>query len=157
MDALYCMRLAPFSANRAPPWRCLAEADAVWRSPRSGGGIGVFVYSEGLGHMEAVDTVECYAARQGYRFVRATRQEGDECSSRYAEDVFYRKHCYAAEQLRSVGWLLVLDADSAIVSAGRRIEEWIDDSKDVILYERWLSGELMAGNYLVKNSPAGHR
>eukprot|EP00873_Tetraselmis_striata_P029853 jgi/Tetstr1/450117/TSEL_037160.t1 len=119
--------------------------------------IGVFVYAEGMGRLDAVDSVECYAARHGYKFFLGARQQGDECSSMYPKSVYYRKQCYAAKHLRGVGWLLVLDADSAIVSAGRRIEEWIDSSKDVILYERWLSGELMAGNYLVRNSPAGRR
>lgn len=58
-----------------------------------------------------------------------------------------------AQHLGNYDYLLFLDADMGVVNPQRRIEEFIDNRFDVTLYDRFYNAEIVAGAYLLKNSP----
>lgn len=103
------------------------------------------------GHIAAV---RCYAMRHSYLFAVLDPKRYSECS--HIGNFFFRKHCLVLLYLiyaHSVKWLLVLDGDNVLVNASKKIEEYIplNSNVHVIHYERFYNGEIMAGNYLIKN------
>ncbi|CAK9040015.1 Pentatricopeptide repeat-containing protein [Durusdinium trenchii] len=51
----------------------------------------------------------------------------------------------------------VFDGDNPVVWMERSLEHWLVEvsATDVVLYERWMNNEIMAGNYAVRNSQFG--
>eukprot|EP00439_Symbiodinium_sp_Y106_P045967 s3564_g5.t2 len=77
-------------------------------------------------------------------------------------DFFFRKHCSVARFLETTAGdhiLFVFDGDNPVVWLDRGLDHWLKEvaATDVVLYERWMNNEIMAGNYAVRNSDFGIR
>eukprot|EP00440_Ansanella_granifera_P060891 gb/GFBE01066005.1/.p1 GENE.gb/GFBE01066005.1/~~gb/GFBE01066005.1/.p1 ORF type:complete len:416 (+),score=84.81 gb/GFBE01066005.1/:1-1248(+) len=105
-----------------------------------------------------IQTVKCFAQKQGYDLWLLTGEEFPKCSQ-YEEKqdgFFYLKHCSVAELLelqRPKYAAVVLDADVAAVVMNRSLDRWLDSDGDLQFYERITGEEVMAGNYVAKNKP----
>jgi hypothetical protein len=76
------------------------------------------------------------------------------------KDFFFRKHCTVARFLETKEpdyYLFVLDGDNPMVLLERNLDTWLEEARltDVVLYERWMNNEIMAGNYAIRNSDWG--
>ncbi|CAI2353984.1 unnamed protein product [Caenorhabditis sp. 36 PRJEB53466] len=98
----------------------------------------------------ALKSVECYARAQGYHFILAKDSEYG-CDKN--NDKFFRRHCVTAKLLPKYSAILFIDGDIGVVNPKKRIEEYLDDDIDVTFYDRHFNFEVMAGSYLVRNTP----
>ncbi|CAB3399106.1 unnamed protein product [Caenorhabditis bovis] len=97
----------------------------------------------------AMETVKCYSKIHGYHYILAEEKHFD-C---HHNDRFFRRHCIVARILPHFSALLFLDADMGVVYPKRKIEEFLDENFDVTFYDRFYNWEIMAGTYLVRNTP----
>jgi hypothetical protein len=98
--------------------------------------------------------IECYAKKHGYTFIVLDPKFYFTCSR--LENFYFQKHCAVMNYMMSMSnltWLLVLDGDTFIVNSSKLIEEFIPNNENihVIHYERFFTGEVVAGAYLIKN------
>jgi hypothetical protein len=103
--------------------------------------------------------VECYANKHGYTFKLLDPKFYSSCS--HLKNFYFQKHCAVMNYMMPMSnltWLLVLDGDNFVVNSSKLIEEFIpsDENIHVIHYERFYTGEVMAGAYLIKNHPWSH-
>lgn len=107
----------------------------------------------------SLETIRCYAHRHGYQYVipdsSVKYKICQECYSSHSEAPKLEKGCWALCHLPFFDYLVILDADNAVVNPERRIEEFLDDHHDIFLYERAISGEIASGGIIVKNSKRG--
>ncbi|CAE8601441.1 unnamed protein product [Polarella glacialis] len=106
----------------------------------------------------SIASQKCYAERHGYE--HAVIDPANYPSCKHFNDFFFRKHCSVARFLESRPpdyILFVMDGDNPVVVLDRSLDHWLEEAKatDVILYERWMNNEIMAGNYAVRNSAWG--
>lgn len=121
--------------------------------------IGIIVVSDAKFQEKYEDhskNLQCYAKQHGYTFIILDPKSYFICSR--LENFFFQKHCAVMNYMTSVSnlhWLLVLDGDNFILNNSKLIEEFIpnNDNIHVIHYERFYTGEIMAGAYLIKNHP----
>ncbi|EGT30835.1 hypothetical protein CAEBREN_12788 [Caenorhabditis brenneri] len=114
----------------------------------------------------SIYTLRCYSQIQSYQFIIARDTDYLWCNQ---SDVslkmhfspifenriqkFFRRHCVAAKILPNYDALLFLDADIGVVNPKKRIEDYLPDGVDVVLYDRFYNWEVAAGSYIVRNSP----
>ncbi|CAE7937999.1 unnamed protein product [Symbiodinium necroappetens] len=95
-----------------------------------------------------IKSMRCYAERHGYDMHLLTASEYDEC--KHFKDFFFRtagKHCTVSK------WLETQPAHYIAAVFDGDVDKWIDHGADVQLYNRCLFHEIMAGNYMVRNTP----
>ena len=148
--AQYASRCAAFSSPPLPPATGIA-------APR----IGLLVVGDeraAMRYSEHWQSLRCYAGRWNYTFVVEAGQQSTYSRCSHLSSFFFRKHCLVVERWQlqpDVDWWLVLDGDSFVVSADRPLSDYLPSqgsSTDIVLYERFPTGEVMAGNYLVRAS-----
>ncbi|CAE7242005.1 unnamed protein product [Symbiodinium natans] len=100
-----------------------------------------------------IQSMRCYADRHGYDMHLLTASEYDACW--HFKDFFFRKHCTVSKWLETQPAdyvAAVFDGDVVAAAPKRGLEKWIDHGADVQLYNRCLFHEIMAGNYMVRNT-----
>ena len=98
------------------------------------------------------ETIRSYAAVHGYEFYIL---EPSVSCLQVLQNFFFLKHCTVREFLskQSPGYtLFVLDGDVIVVAPEVSLSRWIERDTDVLLYEREWNFEIMAGNYMVRNT-----
>jgi len=101
-----------------------------------------------------IQSLKCFADGHGYELRILLGNEYEACKN--YRDYFFRKHCTVAEWLESQPATLVaaiVDADVVAAVLERGLEKWANHPADVQLYQRCLLPEIMAGNYMVRNTP----
>eukprot|EP00440_Ansanella_granifera_P011634 gb/GFBE01012634.1/.p1 GENE.gb/GFBE01012634.1/~~gb/GFBE01012634.1/.p1 ORF type:complete len:334 (+),score=88.24 gb/GFBE01012634.1/:1-1002(+) len=98
--------------------------------------------------------MRCYADKHGYEMHVLNGSEFDDCKQ--FQDFFFRKHCTVSHFLRAKPanyTAAVLDGDVVVAAPSRGLDKWVRHGADVQLYNRCLLHEIMAGNYMVRNTP----
>lgn len=100
-----------------------------------------------------IQSLRCFADKHGYELKIPTGSEYNAC--RGYKDYFFKKHCTVAEWLETQHKNLVaaiVDADVVSAVFDRGLEKWANHPADVQVYQRCLLPEIMAGNYMVRNT-----
>ncbi|CAJ1368336.1 unnamed protein product [Effrenium voratum] len=100
-----------------------------------------------------IKSIRCYADRHGYEMTVLAASEFPECK-RFL-DFFFRKHCTVSKFLEtkpSEYTAAVFDGDVVVAAPNRGLDKWINHGADIQLYNRCLFHEIMAGNYMVRNT-----
>ncbi|KAH7699296.1 Protein F25H2.7, partial [Aphelenchoides avenae] len=105
----------------------------------------------------AHDSVKCYCDHHQYPFHLLDLKSNETLASACPqEDFMFRRHCVVAHFLerhqQDIEWLLFLDADMGVVNPNHLIEEFVNESVEMIFYERSFNFEIAAGSYIARNS-----
>lgn len=101
-----------------------------------------------------MQSIRCYASRHQYEMHVLDGSEYKDCDDLL--DFFFRKHCTVSHFLKTkpANYVAaVLDGDVVAAAPERGLETWANHDADVQVYNRCLFHEIMAGNYMVRNTP----
>ncbi|CAP26611.2 Protein CBG06280 [Caenorhabditis briggsae] len=96
------------------------------------------------------NSVKCYARIHGYQFI-LIRDTGPNEACQQNEFLF-RRHCLTATVIQLYDIVLFLDADIGVVNPNRKIENFLEDSVDLIFYDRFQNWEIATGSYLARST-----
>ncbi|CAE8590089.1 unnamed protein product [Polarella glacialis] len=97
--------------------------------------------------------IRCYAKRHNYQVKLLDGNEYKQCSTLFF--FYFRKHCTIAKWMESQPANLVvavLDGDNVVAAPSRPLDKWADHDADVQMYNRCLTHEIAAGNYMARNT-----
>lgn len=118
----------------------------------------------------ALQTVQCYATLRSYELLQVIWNNGKDIQIRnttdikiplepmfrqcqqYSDQIMVLRHCVAKRLLVNYDYIIQIDADTGIVNPKRCFEEFINPGIDVHLQLRFHTGEIQAGNYIVRRS-----
>ena len=92
-----------------------------------------------------IDTIRCYSTKKGQQLHIFGLSRTKECNQ---NAVFHRRHCLLAEIMKN--WNendFVYAIDSDVIAPDYEGDwQWdYEENHDLIFYERWWNGEVMAG------------
>lgn len=103
-----------------------------------------------------MQSVVCYATRHGYGYDQLDPADFSSACSEFASSFFFAKHCAVAEYLRRRtkrrALVYVLDGDVAEANPLVRLQAFDHVGADITFYERIWNPEVMAGNYIARNT-----
>uniref|UniRef100_A0A7E4UUR6 Nucleotide-diphospho-sugar transferase n=1 Tax=Panagrellus redivivus TaxID=6233 RepID=A0A7E4UUR6_PANRE len=109
-----------------------------------------------LDYAPAMNTTKCYAKHFGYPFVVINLTDAIVSEQCQHKDVFFKRHCAVHKWMESrkdvIDYVLYIDADMGVINPCHTIQEYIDDTADLVFYDRFYDFEIAAGSYLAKNT-----
>ncbi len=120
--------------------------------------IGIFIaVTDTKMYKTALNSIQCYMTARGYSqlyLINLLTDSKVQKQCKNYEKFGFLRHCAVAAYLEETDWLFVLDADTAVINFEHCLEDFLQPGVDIIHYERFHNGEIAAGNYIARNSPA---
>ena len=110
----------------------------------------------------ALVSIKCYSKMRGYKYYLFTFDEETKTLSPNANSslnksclqlqLMFLRHCLVLSVLPFHDYVIHIDGDTGVVNPHHCFEEYIIPGVDVFHLERFHSGEIQAGHYIVKNT-----
>lgn len=116
--------------------------------------IGIILVSDlkrQIAFKKMTENMQCYARIHNYTFINTDIDS----ACLHINGFFFQKHCTVRKALtkqKTLRYLLVVDGDSFVFDATKKIESFIIFGKHLIFSIRFHNNEIMAGTYIVKRS-----